>query len=677
MADQTTNWYLKLREVVSSPLKKITEMAGGAQKKVVGVANASDMLSKKMTNAGKEVRNAASSLDGLTNNLRRLEAMQAKAFDVKHIQNYQRAINKTKEDIAKWHQKQQLPELQPKAPSWLQKQGSSITDAVSQIPGGGAAMSLAKNPLAMGAVAVGKIAFDSSEISMKWQEGLAKINATAQLAQPALNDLDLKLQNIAEKSGGNFDRVPDAFEKILSVTSDVNGSVDILKTTLKGAKVGFTDIDIVGKSLATTLGIVGKENTNANEILDTYLKAKKIGAGEFSDFANYMPGLIASGKVLNMNWKQTAGIFSYMTQKTKDAADSTMLMKNLFTALSKKDILAGLQANKIQVFNKKGEMRRLDEILIDLDKKLGLKSTKQKLAFFDNIGLHDAQAKEALQTLLADTNELKRSIDGVNNSFGETNKQLNATGNAIRNWKDVGDTFKSIGKDIGDFLLPWIDKLSISAQGLLSLFKKDTWKQAFDFKNTDESLNTQKRMVELASNFARNKMASIQQNWQIGIEQVPKAYKEKYQDNLAAKGLPANDANMIAEYKKELTKVQYDTKLNELKKQQEGFYKNQKFLPGGVTLDFNKVLDSLSEKKGYQPFSPLEKLNPKKGGKAEDITTETKTKQSGNSGLRTLIMNVNTTNNIKTEKDVNKFKDDFTDILVDAGRDSLVTLGMD
>src|SRR5690606_7258624 len=155
--------------------------------------------------------------------------------------------------------------------------------------------------------------------------GMAKINATAQLTSKTLDKLEGRLVDIGGQSGGNFDNITFAYEKILSTTGKVNLSLDITETAVKGAKAGFASLDLVAGALAQTLASVGAENATANEVLDTLLKAKAVGAGEFEDFARYLPGLIASAKNVGMAFKDTAGLFSFMTFKGQSPEQAATL----------------------------------------------------------------------------------------------------------------------------------------------------------------------------------------------------------------------------------------------------------------------------------------------------------------------------------------------------------------
>lgn len=322
---------------------------------------------------------------------------------------------------------------------------------------------LITNPVAQAGAAL----FQSGKMAMNFDEGMAKINTTAQLNSAELNTLKGNLKRMGRDAGADLAAVPDAFEKILSQTGDVAVSQDILQTALKGSKAGFTDLDTVSAAAVQTLSLVGKENTNAQEVMDTLFAAKRVGAGEFKDFATYIPGLVASGQALGKSFQETAGVFAYMTGKGQSAADSTMLIQNAYTALGKSKITTGLEKAGVSVFNKDGSMKGMDQIFSSLEvkmKKFG-KNDKAKLNFLQSIGLEDAQAKQAFMVLSSESSKLKESISAVKNSSGETDEAFKNAQNPMlkmqKIWSDIQFTALALGDVLGIVLVPVFAGLSV------------------------------------------------------------------------------------------------------------------------------------------------------------------------------------------------------------------------
>jgi TP901 family phage tail tape measure protein len=359
----------------------------------------------------------------------------------------------------------------------INKTQNALAGAANEIPAVSRGVDMLNNSsvlLGASIMAVGAGLYKATSLAYDYDLGMAKINATAQLGDESLGRLKDRLKDIGSHSGGNFEKVPEAYEKILSQTGKVNLSLDILETSVKGAKAGFTDIDVVAGALAQTLSVVGEHNTTAQEVMDTLLMAKGVGAGEFKDFAQYMPQLIASGANMNIAFKDTAGLFSYMTAKGQSAADSAMLMQNAFTALQKNDVMKGLKSKGVDLFDAKGMRRNIKDVFLDISDKMKGLSDKQKSAFFIDIGLNDAQAKNAFSVLTSDGEKFKSIMDSVNNALGETDRQLNSTANSARTWGDTWDEIKNWGESIGSYILPIIDELvqgiSFTASMIKDLF---------------------------------------------------------------------------------------------------------------------------------------------------------------------------------------------------------------
>lgn len=628
-ADTTTDWELRLKEYVSAPLKKLTEYATGANKKMNEVANGMAKAAKSSDVMGREFKR---NYNGLENTLSKLEARQKSAFSTKHILGYQRLIERTKAEMEK------LNAVTAPPPQVLSRWGllkNNLSAAASEVPGLSHGMSLIKNPAVLAGAAVfalGAGLKKSVDLAADYNVGMAKINATAQLSTDVLGKLKDRLIEIGSHSGGNFELVPEAYEKILSQTGKVNLSLDITETAVKGAQAGFTEINTVAGALAQTLSVVGEKNTTANEVMDTLLKAKAVGAGEFTDFANYLPQLIAAGNNLSVNFKDTAGMFAYMTAKGQSASDSAMLMQNAFTALQKNEIIKGLGKKGIQLFDAGGSRKNIRDVFTDLAKKLDGMSDKSKTKFFIDIGLNDAQARNAFSVLTSDAGKFKEIMGDVNNALGETDRQLAVTANHARTWGDIGDEMKGWAVNIGDILLPLMDQfvtlINNAAAGWKSLFNGEIFKDKDKYKQ-------EKYIIDY--NLSKNKARELTE--------------QKF-----GKGASMDYSTQSGKF--------YDKWQTE-------------FMKGLSTTASKNNID----KKESATEKALSNVN--KGKPAGDTSTSSNTSKSGatvsdSNKVRNLTQNLYITNVIKVDQDTNmdKVKQKFTDLIVDAGRDGITTLGV-
>lgn len=316
-----------------------------------------------------------------------------------------------------------------------------LTQSLGAVTGG-----LGTNPF----VAAGAGAFAALKGALDVDQGMAKINITAQLDDKGLADLQDKLRKIARDNRADMTQVPVGFEAILSQVGDVEQSLPILDAALKGSKAGFTDLNTVSSALAQTMSILG-DRAEAIDVLDTFFASKRVGAGEFADFARYMPNLIAGADNLGVAYKEVAGVFAYMTGKGQSAERAAVLMENMFSVLGRGEVRKKMEQVGVAVFDAEGKMRSL----------------------LEGLGIVDKEAKNAVSVMLSDNEKLARSISEVSNSAGETERNIAASQNTMMKLTEVWNSLKNVLLTVGEIALPVVSAalsvVRVVADGVLAV----------------------------------------------------------------------------------------------------------------------------------------------------------------------------------------------------------------
>ena len=436
-------YIFSLRDQISARLGSITATSDRTVAALSGVQD-------KVRSADSVCRDTGRTLGSLK---MKIDALQAErewipADNIPAFREYNREIARLTDEIE---------ELETAAGGGKFKKWAS--EAFDAIPGAG----LLKNPLVTGITAIGA----AGMAGMSFDENMAQVNITAQLDETGLDDLKKRLKQIAAENKMDVQVTPVGFEAINSQVNDVDLSLSILDAALKGSKAGFTDLDTVSAALAQTLSIVGKENTTAQEVLDTFFAAKRVGAGEFADFARYMPNLIAGADNLGIAYKEVAGTFAYMTGKGQSAERAATLMENAFSVLGRADVRKKLSAAGVDVFDDAGKIRSIVDIFTDLQNVLGGLNDEQKSSLLEQFGLVDKEAKSAFSVLMSDTEKLRESMHDVANSTGETTTALGYSRNAMQQATEVWNQFKNVGLQVGEIMLPVISAGLTVAGGVL------------------------------------------------------------------------------------------------------------------------------------------------------------------------------------------------------------------
>ncbi len=371
------------------------------------------------------------------------------------------------------------------------KFNEAFEEAQKKIPVFGQAVEFLKNPITLGVsglVGVGTQIKNAADLAMNWQKGMAEINVTAGLSQKELDGLSKKMLEIGSQNVAPLEEVPGAFNKIISAGLDAKTALASLDPTLKAAKAGFVDIETVAKagtSVMNSAGVkdivaekdivdaTGKVITRKGEVMktaieqvyDTLFATMQKGSASMSEIAAYLPTIVPTAKNAGISLNQASGAFAFMTAQGVNAASAATLLNGAFNSLSNPKLLANFKAIGVNIYDAKGKMRSMPEIVDALSKSLDGLSDKQKAAKLASLGL-DQTSAQAFAVMTQSAGKFRDTLDATAKSEGALKDSYNNSLTARDQWGIAANNIKKFLIQAGQFMLPVITKMGEWAASL-------------------------------------------------------------------------------------------------------------------------------------------------------------------------------------------------------------------
>ena len=340
-----------------------------------------------------------------------------------------------------------------------------------RVPGASNALSMLTNPyvlITVAALAAGAAIFKFTAMANKWHEGLAEINVTASMTQTELSGLSDKLLDIGGRNVAPLEQVPQAFNRIISAGLDVKKSLDALEPTLRASKAGFADIETTAMAAVSVMNSSGRD---VNYVYDVLFQTVKAGNAQFKDIAQYLPKIIPLARNAGMALGETAGAFAFLTAQGQTSERATTLTQNAMKALSDPERIAAFKKMGISIYDAKGKIKPLIDIIDLLNKKTSGLSDLSRANFYGRLGL-DSEAASFFAASTQDADKLRRIIDEVTNSHGALERAYKDSLTPLESWKQIQNALKVQMIKIGELFLPIVSSIGEKVLSLINYFKE-------------------------------------------------------------------------------------------------------------------------------------------------------------------------------------------------------------
>ena len=221
-------------------------------------------------------------------------------------------------------------------------------------------------------------------------------------------------------------------------------------------------MDATGKVI-TRKGEVIK--TAIEQVYDTLFATMQKGSASMSEIAAYLPTIVPTAKNAGISLNQASGAFAFMTAQGVNAASAATLLNGAFNSLSNPKLLANFKAIGVNIYDAKGKMRSMPEIVDALSKSLDGLSDKQKAAKLASLGL-DQTSAQAFAVMTQSAGKFRDTLDATAKSEGALKDSYNNSLTARDQWGIAANNIKKFMIQAGQFMLPVITKMGEWAASL-------------------------------------------------------------------------------------------------------------------------------------------------------------------------------------------------------------------
>ena len=309
---------------------------------------------------------------------------------------------------------------------------------------------------------------DVAQFTGEIDKGFARVNTVAQLTGEEFDNLRDRAIEAGTKGASALEEIPNTLFDIVSATSDVELSQEILEASIRASDAGFSDLNATAAAGTGILNAVGKEVTNIDEIFDVLFATQKAGVLTFDDLAKQLPLIIPSAKALGVGFEETSAALATITKQGVPIDQAATSLKAFFSEFQQEDKLEAF--NEIlartggSVFDSTGALRPLVEIIQDLRNVAGSSENDlEKLQVFQELGL-GRQSFVGLQSLVSgfeDLAEITPNIATASDGIGELEIQLAASANGARDLGIATNEYKAALLDLGERITPTLREAQI------------------------------------------------------------------------------------------------------------------------------------------------------------------------------------------------------------------------
>lgn len=360
----------------------------------------------------------------------------------------------------------------------------------SQIPIFGQAMELLGNPyvlLASGIVAVTGLLASGVAEAQKFDASFLNIkNLNLDKSQESLRDYKTLILDTAYATGQNAVMTADTFYSMQSALNSYGKeSAKIFTEVANFSTATGAGLEDTMNSVSKAIKAFGLDASDVQNILTGFTKVDQIGLTTLKEFTQVQTEFAGAAASAGQKVDTANKIFAGFTTIAKNSQIAATMTKGAFDGLTQDATVKGLKSIGIAMYDNKGNMKDLQSIIVQVDKKFKGMSSQKIDELINKIGGNEG-LRALFTKIKTGADDFIQTMEAYDSSSFDLDKALkNAKGDFTVLSNIVKNKFNTVLIKLGEKVLPQV------AEGLQFL------ERVLDkvFKNMDLVISVIKKAV--------------------------------------------------------------------------------------------------------------------------------------------------------------------------------------
>lgn len=318
--------------------------------------------------------------------------------------------------------------------------------------------------------AIGGLGLAIGNMSMDFEDAMAKVNTIADTTQVPLDELEKQILDLSSQTGISASEIADNVYNAISAGQKTGDAVNFVSNATKLAKAGFTDSASSLDILSTVMNAYGLEAEKVNNVSDMLIQTQNKGKTTVAELSANMGRVIPTAQSMGVGLDNLCSAYSIMTAKGISTAESTTYINSMLNELGKSSTTVG-KVLKEQTGMSFQECMNSGMTLGDV---LGqLKDYADKSGTSFNELWSSSEAGKAGLSLLSD------GVDSFNSRLGEMQNSAGMTDEAFKKMDTNSyslqrtlNNVKNVGTELGGVLMETLGPIIDTVCAKVSAFTK-------------------------------------------------------------------------------------------------------------------------------------------------------------------------------------------------------------